>query len=599
MASLSGDFNIQEFTDDGAPLVSGRLYTYVYGTTTQKTAYTDIAEAVPHTYTSDGAGGQYIGLNARGELPAPLYLKTGAYDIVLKRADGSTVWTRRADGINADLGASTGAGLVGWIRNAVGAVATTLAKWMGWQEPNLFEFMTDAQVTDVQNRALTLDVSAAVAAAVLANPNKIIRAPAGTYKLTSGVALAAAQHIRGDGPTSTIFSCSDAFDAFTLSSSYAGVSDCSFTSASSRTANAYVKLSAATRGNFVRRVTMTNAFIGVWIAAEAVINYFEDIELVNTTPATGVGIWINGGNDTFLNRIVMDAPVGSQPLCGIRMQRTQATWTTDCDMIHQGRGIQIDPDAAGLITWCFFTNVACDLGTGDGLYVNPNNATVKGLFFNNCWFSSNLNGTNLTRTGTGAVDGVFFNNCTLFNNNNRGGWTQIASNVEYSNCRISGNSQAASGTYAGIEYANNVTSFSMHGNRSGAIAGFANTQSYGLLIGTGCDQYVMSDNNLIGNVTAGALDNSQTTSGTRAVRDNLGFKTISAGVATLLTGTNQISVTHGLNGTPSVALATPSNVNLAGLSFWTGVFGATTFNINTSANVGSDSPFSWTASLYN
>lgn len=113
MASLAGEFNIQEFTDDGAPLVGGRLYTYVYGTTTQKTAYTDIAEAVPHTYTSDGAGGQYIGLNSRGELPAPLYLKTGAYDIALKRSDGSTVWTRRADGINADLAAPSGAGLIG------------------------------------------------------------------------------------------------------------------------------------------------------------------------------------------------------------------------------------------------------------------------------------------------------------------------------------------------------------------------------------------------------------------------------------------------------------------------------------------------------
>jgi hypothetical protein len=291
-----------------------------------------------------------------------------------------------------------------------------------------------------------------------------------------------------------------------------------------------VKLSAATRGNFVRHVKMTNAFIGAWIAAEAVINYLEDIELINTAPTTGIGIWINGGNDTFLNRVVMDAPVGSQPLCGIRMQRTQATWMTDCDMIHQGRGIQIDPDAAGLITWCFFTNVACDLGTGDGLYVNPNNATVKGLFFNNCWFSSNLNGNNITRTGTGAVDGVFFNNCTLFNNNNRGGWVQIASNVEYSNCRISGNSQAASGTYAGIEFANNVVSFSAHGNRSGAIAGFANTQKYGILLGTGCDQYVISDNNLIGNVTAGTLDNSQTSSGTRAVRDNLGFARTTVGV---------------------------------------------------------------------
>lgn len=114
MASLSGDFNIQEFSDAGAPLASGRLYTYAQGTTTQKTAYTDIAGTIPHTYTSDGLGGLYIALNARGELSAPLYLASGAYDITLKRSDGSTIWTRRADGVSADLASSVGAALVGW-----------------------------------------------------------------------------------------------------------------------------------------------------------------------------------------------------------------------------------------------------------------------------------------------------------------------------------------------------------------------------------------------------------------------------------------------------------------------------------------------------
>jgi hypothetical protein len=98
MASQSGEFNVQQFNDLGDPLIGGRLYTYAYGTTTQKTAYTDPAGAVPHTYTSDGLGGQYIALNARGELPAPLYLGNGPYDLTLKTAAGATIWTRRAQG---------------------------------------------------------------------------------------------------------------------------------------------------------------------------------------------------------------------------------------------------------------------------------------------------------------------------------------------------------------------------------------------------------------------------------------------------------------------------------------------------------------------
>lgn len=116
-ASQPAYFNLQEFTDAGLLLVGGRLYTYAYGTTTQKTAYADPAGTVPHTYTADGLGGQYIALNARGELPAPLYLATGSYDVTLKRADGSLVWTRKADGVEnfaGAVGAPTGAGLIGY-----------------------------------------------------------------------------------------------------------------------------------------------------------------------------------------------------------------------------------------------------------------------------------------------------------------------------------------------------------------------------------------------------------------------------------------------------------------------------------------------------
>lgn len=96
-ASLSGVFNVQELLDSGAPMAGGRLYTYATGTTTHKTAYTNKAGTTPHTYTSDGAGGQYIALNSRGEIPGNMYFAAGAYDVVLKTPAGATVWTRRAD----------------------------------------------------------------------------------------------------------------------------------------------------------------------------------------------------------------------------------------------------------------------------------------------------------------------------------------------------------------------------------------------------------------------------------------------------------------------------------------------------------------------
>jgi hypothetical protein len=108
--SQPGYYNLQALTSLGALGAGMRLYTYTAGTTTKKNAYTEQTGTTVHTYTSDGAGGEYIALDARGELPFPLYLTSGAYDITLKTAAGATVWTRRADPSAAETAIYTPAG---------------------------------------------------------------------------------------------------------------------------------------------------------------------------------------------------------------------------------------------------------------------------------------------------------------------------------------------------------------------------------------------------------------------------------------------------------------------------------------------------------
>ena len=71
------------------PLVGGKVYTYVGGTvSTPKAAYTDSTGATEQTNP--------VILDARGE--ASIWLGAGAYKIVLKDADDSTVWT--VDGVS-------------------------------------------------------------------------------------------------------------------------------------------------------------------------------------------------------------------------------------------------------------------------------------------------------------------------------------------------------------------------------------------------------------------------------------------------------------------------------------------------------------------
>jgi hypothetical protein len=215
--SLSGVFNLQNFTDAGLPAANYRLYTLEPGTTTQKVAYTDQAGTTSHTYVSDGAGGMYIALNARGELPAPLFLQAGGYDIAIKTPSGAAVWTRRAigsddgsDALITDLADATdpsnGAGMVGfgWDEdysvNTIGAAVQD-------GPLNIMWFLSEAEREDVKTRANTLDVTTKMALAH--SYGRPVYYPAGTYRFSRLSANITSGGIIGEGQTQTILNSTD------------------------------------------------------------------------------------------------------------------------------------------------------------------------------------------------------------------------------------------------------------------------------------------------------------------------------------------------------------------------------------------------------
>lgn len=111
----------------GAPLVGGKIYTYNAGTSTPRPTYQDAAATVPNTNP--------VILDARGEA---LVFWSGAYKVVLKDAADVTVWTvdnvvdsaRQAidltNTLRAELFASSGASLVGFLPLGAGAVPSTV-----------------------------------------------------------------------------------------------------------------------------------------------------------------------------------------------------------------------------------------------------------------------------------------------------------------------------------------------------------------------------------------------------------------------------------------------------------------------------------------
>lgn len=201
-ASLSGVFNLQQFTDQGELAASYRLYTYEPSTTTQKVAYTEPTETVPHTYTSDGIGGQYIALNARGELPAPLFLSAGGYDIALKTPAGATVWTRRAIGAD-DANAALALDFANSINAAKGTALSGHSAALAYPDESAGQAINAARLDpslhpyNADNTGAT-DASAAVLSALQTGRPIVLR---GTYKLTNKISYTGKVDILGEGCT--------------------------------------------------------------------------------------------------------------------------------------------------------------------------------------------------------------------------------------------------------------------------------------------------------------------------------------------------------------------------------------------------------------
>jgi len=91
-----------QFSDsDGVPVASGKLYSYVAGTTTPQPTYSDPALDTPH------ANANPIVLNAAGQATTNIYLLPTGYKFRLDDANAVTLWT--VDGVE-DVGAAFAAG---------------------------------------------------------------------------------------------------------------------------------------------------------------------------------------------------------------------------------------------------------------------------------------------------------------------------------------------------------------------------------------------------------------------------------------------------------------------------------------------------------
>ena len=175
----------QFFDSNGNPLTGGLLYTYAAGTTTPEATYTTSAGSV--------ANANPIVLDSAGRVVDQIWLTQGvSYKLELKTSLGTPIWVKdNIKGVN-DVNAS---GVV-YLPSGTGAQSTTVEGKLR-QYVSAFDFMTAAQISDVESGTGALDVTVPLQNAINAiySPAQnvgwggTLLLPPGTYRTTAALTI--------------------------------------------------------------------------------------------------------------------------------------------------------------------------------------------------------------------------------------------------------------------------------------------------------------------------------------------------------------------------------------------------------------------------
>lgn len=454
-----------------------------------------------------------------------------------------------------------------YLASGANTVERQFTDWMN-DRVDVFNYMTAAQIADVQAGTATLDVSTPINNAISANVGHQIYFPPGTYSTTSPLDAADNPnvYIKGAGVGSTIIKPTAAVTSYVFrfgntGSQDQGISDLTIDNSLAPSASA-LQINA---GHFyLNNIAVSGANIGFNILG-GTIQYFTNFTINNSVTA---GIHIAGGNDNYFTNGVMDSPSTAQPTKGgIWVEQSDAFWAINLDLIHQGDGMLLAPGSGQYITWPFVMNSAFDTGNLHGIHLSPTGTGyIKGATFIGNWTSTN-DGNGFYIDGTGTVDGVRVIGHRSFNNT-LSGYTVAAgnfTNLSFNDDDASGNSKVSSGTYSGFDMGAGVSGFSITNCRSGQEALFANTQSRGIIVNPGAsNSYVISGNDLRGNINNSLYDLGTGT--TKIVKGNLGYNPIANTAITVtaspFTWTNNTGDTVNVyisGGTVSSVVASPGN----------------------------------------
>lgn len=330
MSAYSVSEPFLQFVDrDGQPLEDGYVFIGLGGANPEAnpiTVYLDAALTTPIAQPIRTTNGYPV----NGSTPIALYVNASDYSVTLKDKNGSLVVTRLSNVLSVPFDNTTGnisATRVTFTQTGSSVSRTVDSKLK--ESVSVFDFMTPAQIADVQARTLLLDVTAPIRAAFLSGARDIYF-PAGSYRVTSAPltpvieptpGVATRIHGAGNGISSGPFAASTIVDYGTGYTVYAAPT---FIQSTITMSDMAFLATAGTSTQLRLDNCYASTFERLWFSAAG----FDSIKVENSTAVTFRNVTCTGtaaGGGFILGKGTSSCVIDSCNATGF----ANAVWITD------------------------------------------------------------------------------------------------------------------------------------------------------------------------------------------------------------------------------------------------------------------------------
>lgn len=321
--------------------------------------------------------------------------------------------------------------------------------------------------------------------------------------------------------TSRIELSSATGDGFNITGSGASVENIRISTPSDvnnlRTAGFAITLAAGADSGYVKSCDILFQYSGVQSSGS--LQFVEDCNIreYDHNGSNGQCILVNGSGDRYIRRITTDTGTNPTGFAGIRVTECASLVVSDCNIIHAGTCLAIEPANTKTVPSIEAVNCFFDSSV-KGMAVTPSGTGVAYRSkFTNCWFGSNST-AGVEMNGT-AWSGFSFSNCDFYGNA-IGISCQTGGSVwSATGCTFAGN------TTAGISLtASAAHDFKIHGCHFGTTGSFG-VNAIALTLAAGVYAGIQVIDNTFGTNTLQFVDNGPTTSGSarKVICNNAGL----------------------------------------------------------------------------